>query len=228
MGDSFVLAHLQGALSSLFIVQSAVRHSIASHLSLTFSFLTNSLMNFSSLAILLLSLGCLLSIAPVLGKPAEEEAEEEGDEEAEDEEEGKLWKTALVSMGFDQHLLKRQFQSSHVFPELCHVCAIYEFAGCVTDDDTDYLGHDIDEIMERMEPYTVANQQACATLTGEKEGASFWTYRDSDKKCWLKSSKAGKKEHTGLVSGNIECGKFLTSSLVLLNYFANFLFPTKG
>ena len=43
----------------------------------------------SSLAILLLSLGCLLSIAPVLGKPAEEEAEEEGDEEAEDEEEGK-------------------------------------------------------------------------------------------------------------------------------------------
>ena len=185
-------------------------------------------MNCSSLAILLLSLGCLLSIAPVLGKPAEEEAEEEGDEEAEDEEEGKLWKTALVFMGFDQHLLKRQFQSSHVFPELCHVCAIYEFAGCVTDDDTDYLGHDIDEIMERMEPYTVANQQACATLTGEKEGASFWTYRDSDKKCWLKSSKAGKKEHTGLVSGNIECGKFLTSSLVLLNYFANFLFPTKG
>ena len=47
-------------------------------------------MNCSSLAILLLSLGCLLSIAPVLGKPAEEEAEEEGDEEAEeDEEEGK-------------------------------------------------------------------------------------------------------------------------------------------
>ena len=89
MGDSFVLAHLQGALSSLFIVQSAVRHSIASHLSLTFSFLTNSLMNFSSLAILLLSLGCLLSIAPVLGKPAEEEAEEEGDEEAEEDEEGK-------------------------------------------------------------------------------------------------------------------------------------------
>ena len=52
-------------------------------------------MNCSSLAILLLSLGCLLSIAPVLGKPAEEEAEEEGDEEAEDEEEGKYLKTAF-------------------------------------------------------------------------------------------------------------------------------------
>merc|ERR1712212_839205 len=124
----------------------------------------NTEMKESSLAILLLSLGCLLSIAPVLGKPAEEEAEEEGDEEAEDEEEG-----------------------------------------CVTDEDTDYLGHDIPEIMERMEPYKVANQQACATLTGEKEGALFWTYRDSDKKCWLKSSKKGKKAHKGLVSGSIGC-----------------------
>ena len=180
-------------------VQSALTYLIASHLSLTL----NSSMNFSSLAILLLSLGCLLSIAPVLGKPAEEEAEEE-EEEGDEEEEGKSLKCFV---GFDQHLLKRQLLSSHVFPELCHVWAIYEFAGCVTDEDTDYLGHDIPEIMERMEPYKVANQQACATLTGEKEGASFWTYRDSDKKCWLKSSKAGKKEHTGLVSGNIECGK---------------------
>ena len=39
----------------------------------------------SSLAVLLLSLGCLLSIAPVLGKPAD--GEEEGDEDAEEEEE---------------------------------------------------------------------------------------------------------------------------------------------
>merc|ERR1712212_240175 len=126
----------------------------------------NKAMKESSLAILLLSLGCLLSIAPVLGKPAEEEADGEEEEEGGDGEE----------------------------------------EGCVTDEDTDYLGHDIPEIMERMEPYKVENQQACATLTGEKEGASFWTYRDSDKKCWLKSSKAGKKEHAGLVSGNIECG----------------------
>ena len=40
----------------------------------------------SSFAIYLLSLGCLLSIAPVLGKPADEEADgEEGDDEAEEE-----------------------------------------------------------------------------------------------------------------------------------------------
>ena len=53
-------------------------------------------MNCSSLAILLLSLGCLLSIAPVLGKPADEEADgEEGDDEAEEEEEGKSLKMHL-------------------------------------------------------------------------------------------------------------------------------------
>ena len=55
-------------------------------------------MNCSSLAILLLSLGCLLSIAPVLGKPAEEEADGEEEEEGGDEEEeGKSLKMHLVS-----------------------------------------------------------------------------------------------------------------------------------
>ena len=50
----------------------------------------------SSLAVLLLSLGCLLSIAPVLGKPAD--GEEEGDEDAEEEEEeeGKQLKNAGI------------------------------------------------------------------------------------------------------------------------------------
>ena len=137
-------------------------------------------------------------------------------------------KTAFGFVGFDQHLLKRQLLSSHVFPELCHVWAICRFAGCVTDEDTDYLGHDIPEIMERMEPYKVENQQACATLTGEKEGASFWTYRDSDKKCWLKSSKAGKKEHAGLVSGNIECGKLMTTFIWFAKLFRTFSFPNQG
>ena len=41
---------------------------------------------FSTLAILLLSLGCFLSISPALGKPAaeEEDDESEGDEDGED------------------------------------------------------------------------------------------------------------------------------------------------
>ena len=44
---------------------------------------------FSTLALLLLSLDCFLSLSPVLGKPAEEE-EEEGDEEEEGEGGGEL------------------------------------------------------------------------------------------------------------------------------------------
>ena len=40
---------------------------------------------FSTLAILLLSLGCFLSISPALGKPAEED---DGGEEGEEDEEG--------------------------------------------------------------------------------------------------------------------------------------------
>ena len=78
---------------------------------------------------------------------------------------------------------------------------MYEFTGCVIDEDTDYLGNDIGKWTK------VENQQACAALTGTKEGGLFWTYRDSDKKCWIKTSKKGEKEQTGLVSGNIECGK---------------------
>merc|ERR1712168_1710580 len=119
----------------------------------------NKAMKESSLAVLLLSLGCLLSIAPVLGKPAD--GEEEGDEDAEEEEEEE---------------------------------------GCVIEEETQYLGHDIQKSVK------VENQQACADLTATKEGALFWTYRTSDKKCFIKSSKKGKKEHTGRVSGNKECG----------------------
>ena len=83
------------------------------------------------------------------------------------------------------------------------------------DEETDYLGHDIDELKKAGKPFTVKNQQACATMTGTKEGALFWTYRASDKKCWIKTSKKGKMAQAGLVSGNIECGKLLKNASVL-------------
>ena len=89
--------------------------------------------------------------------------------------------------------------SAHVFPELCYLWAIYEFAGCVIEKDTAYPGNDIGGGRK------VKNQKACAALTGEIEGALFWTYHDKVKKCWIKTSKKGKKAAKGVVSGNNKC-----------------------
>ena len=63
---------------------------------------------------------------------------------------------------------------------------------------TGYQGNDI-KIEEDLE-----DQKACAKLTNEK--AKFWTYNPSNKKCFIKTSKAGKKPSKTSVSGNRECG----------------------
>ena len=73
--------------------------------------------------------------------------------------------------------------------------------GCVIEEETIYYGHDI----KGEGNVKVKNQQACATLAATKEGARFWTYRPSDKKCFIKTSKKGKMEGAGLVSGSIGC-----------------------
>ena len=85
--------------------------------------------------------------------------------------------------------------------------------GCVIEEETIYYGHDI----KGEGNVKVKNQQACATLAATKKGALFWTYRPLDKKCFIKNSKEGKKPHFKRVSGNIECGKKLKKSFVLLN-----------
>ena len=73
--------------------------------------------------------------------------------------------------------------------------------GCVIEEKTAYWGYDI----KGAGRVKVKNQQACATLAGTIEGALFWTYRPSDKKCFIKNSKKGKIAHAGRVSGNVEC-----------------------
>ena len=45
----------------------------------------------------------------------------------------------------------------------------------------------------------------CANKAAENEKAKFWTYHASAKKCWIKTSNAGKKTQEGLVSGNVDC-----------------------
>ena len=62
-----------------------------------------------------------------------------------------------------------------------------------------YFGHDIQKGVK------VKDQQACATLAATKEGALFWTFRASDKKCFLKTSKKGKRAAVGRVSGSVGC-----------------------
>ena len=51
------------------------------------------------------------------------------------------------------------------------------------------------------------SKEACARLSLSKDDALFWTFRKNQGKCYLKSSKSGKrKEDTDAVSGNKECG----------------------
>ena len=69
------------------------------------------------------------------------------------------------------------------------------------EEETLYNGHDI----KGEGNVKVKNQQACATLAATKKGALFWTYRPSDKKCFIKNSKKGKKPHAGRVSGSVGC-----------------------
>ena len=69
---------------------------------------------------------------------------------------------------------------------------------------TDYFGNDIKQGATKYK--VVENQEACAKLAAANEKALFWTYRPSDKKCWIKTSKAGKRALKTFVSGNKECG----------------------
>ena len=66
---------------------------------------------------------------------------------------------------------------------------------------TGYQGNDIkiEEIVE--------DQKACAKLAAANKKAKFWTYHPSNKKCFIKTSKAGKKPAKTSVSGNRECGE---------------------
>ena len=65
---------------------------------------------------------------------------------------------------------------------------------------TGYQGNDI-KIEENVD-----DQKACAKLAAANKKAKFWTYKTSNKRCFLKTSKAGKKPLKARVSGNRECG----------------------
>ena len=53
----------------------------------------------------------------------------------------------------------------------------------------DYRGNDIKQGGVKV----VENQQACANLAVANEKAKFWTYNTMNKKCYIKTAKAGEK-----------------------------------
>ena len=74
--------------------------------------------------------------------------------------------------------------------------------GCIIYKDTDYYGNNISGF-----PQKVETEKDCANFAASTDGALFWSYRASDKLCWVKNSDSGRREHEGVMSGNIECGE---------------------
>merc|ERR1711909_140562 len=77
--------------------------------------------------------------------------------------------------------------------------------GCVIEEKTGYAGNDIKQ-GDKPFKEDVEDQKACAKLAAANKKAKFWTYNPSNKKCFIKTSKAGKKPSKTSVSGNRECG----------------------
>jgi len=75
-------------------------------------------------------------------------------------------------------------------------------AGCIIEENFDYRANNIGAMMARVE-----DQKACAKRSFSRDGALFWTYQPSTKRCWSKTSKAGRMAMEGVVSGSNECGK---------------------
>ena len=75
---------------------------------------------------------------------------------------------------------------------------------CAYEQDTEYCGNDV--INKPLE--NVASNEACQLLCQKNDQCNFWTFAaDGRKKCWLKSSDAGRRSLRGLASGPKFCSK---------------------
>ena len=76
--------------------------------------------------------------------------------------------------------------------------------GCIIEEATDYYGQDLEGGSKIK---VTANQQECADYSASTPGSLFWTWSKTTKKCYPKSSNAGRKgAGIELVSGNNMCG----------------------
>ena len=170
---------------------------------------------------LLLSLGCLMAVAPAQGKATcqvwpvcDPPAEERGDAEGDAAEEGgdaevmllrrrrrrRMKKRSEMEMG--RQLRKERVSGWEIhFINICSPLFHVILAPCLIEEKTDYLGNDIGKAK------SVPSKEECAKVAAKVEKAKFWTYQPSSKTCWYKTSKAGKKSKETVVSGNVECGQ---------------------
>ena len=56
-------------------------------------------------------------------------------------------------------------------------------------------------------------EEHCASLTASTTGGQFWTYKASERRCWVKRTNNGRKTMSGIVSGNRACGDPLTGKI---------------
>merc|ERR1712226_635532 len=77
-----------------------------------------------------------------------------------------------------------------------------ECAGCIMEQEVGYFGNDLKPSKTK----ETSNKQECADYSASTPGSLFWTWDMRTKKCFLKSSKAGRENHHNSVSGNSECG----------------------
>merc|ERR1711963_1191791 len=86
--------------------------------------------------------------------------------------------------------------------------------GCTIEQATDYYGWDLEGGSKIK---VTANQQECADYSASTPGSRFWTWSKTTKKCYPKSSKAGRRgAGIELVSGNNRCansGSLMTTKV---------------
>jgi len=72
--------------------------------------------------------------------------------------------------------------------------------GCLKEDNIDYNGNDIPGKSK-----IVSGVEECINWCGETAACGYWTYRKSDRHCWLKTSDSGRSENTDRISGTKKC-----------------------
>ena len=59
----------------------------------------------------------------------------------------------------------------------------------------------------------VVSEDHCVSLAASTTGGQFWTYKASERRCWVVKTKKGRKAKSGFVSGNSACGKPLPGEI---------------